>query len=105
PDPRDRGRPDALEPGRIRQIHPQRIREMGPRGGRVRRAVAVKQARNPAPSADRARPEGPAHTLESCETVAVTADATSLMRVGRLLRPASIAIVGISPEPGSFSAT
>jgi acetate---CoA ligase (ADP-forming) len=29
----------------------------------------------------------------------------SLMRVDRLLRPASIAIVGISPEPGSFGAT
>src|SRR6266849_790179 len=30
---------------------------------------------------------------------------TVLMPVGRLLRPASIAIVGISPEPGSFGAT
>jgi acyl-CoA synthetase (NDP forming) len=30
---------------------------------------------------------------------------TGLMPVGRLLRPASIAIVGISPEPGSFGAT
>ena len=28
-----------------------------------------------------------------------------LMRVDRLLRPGSIAIVGISPEPGSFGAT
>src|SRR5580704_18725821 len=38
---------------------------------------------------------------------AATADAarTSLMPVGRLLRPASIAVVGISPEPGSFGAT
>jgi acetate---CoA ligase (ADP-forming) len=33
------------------------------------------------------------------------AAATGLMRVDRLLRPASIAIVGISPEPGSFGAT
>src|ERR1700732_236111 len=30
---------------------------------------------------------------------------TSLMPVGRLLRPASIAVVGISAEPGSFGAT
>ncbi len=39
--------------------------------------------------------------------LAATADVarTSLMPVGRLLRPASIAIVGISPEPGSFGAT
>src|SRR6202030_4194071 len=39
--------------------------------------------------------------------LAATADAarTSLMPVGRLLRPASIAVVGISPEPGSFGAT
>jgi acyl-CoA synthetase (NDP forming) len=39
--------------------------------------------------------------------IAVTDDAprTGLMRVNRLLRPASIAIVGISPEPGSFGAT
>src|SRR5262252_10071958 len=37
----------------------------------------------------------------------VTADAarSAVMPVGRLLRPASIAIVGISPEPGSFGAT
>src|SRR5215472_13449252 len=37
----------------------------------------------------------------------VTADAakSALMPVGRLLRPASIAVVGISPEPGSFGAT
>src|SRR6516162_5548111 len=39
--------------------------------------------------------------------VAATAGAaiTGLMPVARLLRPASIAIVGISPEPGSFGAT
>src|ERR1700678_2673598 len=30
---------------------------------------------------------------------------TGLTPVGRLLRPRSIAIVGISPEPGSFGAT
>jgi acyl-CoA synthetase (NDP forming) len=39
--------------------------------------------------------------------VAATAGAaiTGLMPVARLLRPTSIAIVGISPEPGSFGAT
>jgi acyl-CoA synthetase (NDP forming) len=37
--------------------------------------------------------------------VTTEAAGTGLMPVGRLLRPASIAIVGISPEPGSFGAT
>jgi len=44
--------------------------------------------------------------MNDVKSVAKTgATGTGLMRVDRLLRPASIAIVGISPEPGSFGAT
>ena len=43
--------------------------------------------------------------MDDVKSAAPGVAATSLMRVDRLLRPASIAIVGISPEPGSFGAT
>src|SRR6266853_4591130 len=64
---------------------------MGPHRGPVRRAIAVKRR----------------GTDMDARPVAVTRDVapTGLMPVGRLLRPASIAIVGISPEPGSLGAT
>ena len=64
----------------------------GPRRGTIRRAVAVKQ--------DLGTPD-----MDDVKSGAVAQNAPSLMRVGRLLRPTSIAIVGISPEPGSFGAT
>jgi acyl-CoA synthetase (NDP forming) len=45
--------------------------------------------------------------MDDVKSGAVMHDAapTNLMRVDRLLRPASIAIVGISPEPASFGVT
>src|SRR5215468_3918304 len=64
---------------------------MGPCGGPVRRAIAVTLAIR-LPNMD-------------VKPVAAANAAETVTPVGRLLRPASIAIVGISPEPGSFGAT
>src|SRR5215470_14941647 len=68
---------------------------MGPHGGPVRRAIAVTQACQSGFFNMDVKP--------AASKVDVTKSA--LVPVNRLLRPASIAIVGISPEVASFGAT
>src|SRR5262249_23039516 len=61
----------------------------------------------PSPARDRGNARLQAPPNMDTKSIATKADVakSALVPVSRLLRPTSIAIVGISPEPGSFGAT